>query len=65
MAEQRFKKVGELAFRLKDTGMPRYDNPGERGDSYVKVVITVPKNLTTEEKEILTKLAHSKSNRHA
>ncbi len=52
-------------FRLKETGMPDYDDPTRRGDSYVKVMLTVPKNLTEEEKEILTTLVTSKNNRHA
>ncbi len=48
-------------FRLKGMGMPRYDTPGERGDSFVRMNITVPKNLTTEEKELWAKLAKLKS----
>lgn len=52
-------------FRLKETGMPDYDDPIRRGDTYVKVMLTVPKNLTEEEKQILTSLVTSKNNRNA
>lgn len=44
-------------FRLKGMGMPDYENPKQRGDAYVNVVITVPKNLTEEEKATIKKLA--------
>jgi curved DNA-binding protein len=44
-------------FRLKETGMPHYNDPRQRGDSYVRVVITVPKDLSAEEKETLARMA--------
>lgn len=47
-------------FRLKDIGMPVYDNPEKRGDYYVRMVITVPKNLSEQEKEMFKKLALKK-----
>lgn len=47
-------------FRLKGTGMPLYDDPAQRGDSYVKVVITVPKHLSDEEKNLFNQLANLK-----
>ena len=47
-------------FRLKETGMPRYSDPKQHGDTYVRVVITVPKTLTSEERELWTKLAELK-----
>ncbi|MBS1586245.1 MAG: J domain-containing protein [Bacteroidetes bacterium] len=47
----------DKVFRLKGMGMPDYENPKQRGDAYVKVVITVPKNLTEEEKATIRKLA--------
>lgn len=40
-------------FRLKGMGMPHYDNPQERGDYYARLVITVPKNLTTKENNLI------------
>jgi len=47
----------DKVFRLKDMGMPVYENPKQRGDAYIKVVITVPKDLTEQEKETIKKLA--------
>ena len=47
----------DKVFRLKEMGMPEYSNPKQRGDSYVSVHIVVPKNLSSEDKEILAKLA--------
>jgi curved DNA-binding protein len=51
-------------FRLKETGMPKYSDPRQRGDSYVKVVIIVPHNLTDADKETLTKIAHHYNQHH-
>jgi curved DNA-binding protein len=47
----------DKVFRLKGMGMPRYDAAVERGDSFVRVIITVPKNLSAEELELWTRLA--------
>jgi len=47
----------DKTFRLKGMGMPHHDNPKERGDAYVRVMITVPKDLTDKEKEILQQMA--------
>lgn len=41
---------------LKNKGMPLYDNPNIRGDLYVKLNITLPKNLSKEEIELFKKL---------
>lgn len=35
--------------RLKGQGMPRYTNPNERGDLYLKLVAKIPENLTENE----------------
>ena len=40
-------------FRLKGMGMPVFENPANRGDAYVKMILRVPKNLSAEEKKIL------------
>ena len=45
-------------FRLKEMGMPKYSNPKQRGDSYVRVIITVPKNLSEQDKETLNAISH-------
>lgn len=47
----------DKTFRLKEMGMPRYDDASKRGDAYVRVFITTPKNLTTEQKEALARIA--------
>lgn len=44
----------DKTFRLKEMGMPEYSNPKQRGDAYVRVVITVPKNLSDKDKELLS-----------
>lgn len=49
----------DKTFRLKGMGMPRYSDPSQRGDSYVRVVINVPKNLTEQEKELWNKLGNN------
>lgn len=50
-------------FRLKGMGMPNYNDPRMRGDCYVRVYITTPKNLTEQEKEALTKIANARKGR--
>jgi curved DNA-binding protein len=43
-------------FRLKGMGMPLFGKAGVRGDAYVKMMITVPKQLSNEEHELFTRL---------
>jgi len=50
----------DKVFRLKGMGMPLYNDAAQRGDSYVRVMIKVPKELTEDEKETLTRLANAK-----
>lgn len=47
----------EKTFRMKGMGMPDYDKPGIKGDLYVSIYISVPKNISAEEKELYKKLA--------
>ncbi len=42
--------------RLSGLGMPKMKNPSERGDLLAKVTITLPQNLSKEEKELWQKL---------
>ena len=42
--------------RLKNMGMPFYDEPGKFGDLYAKVNIELPQNLTPKEKELFMQL---------
>ena len=48
----------DKTFRLKGMGMPAHDGKSQ-GDSYVRVVITVPKNLSEENRELISKIANS------
>lgn len=50
--------------RLKGMGMPLYDNPSQRGDAYVRMVIIVPKNLSLKEIELFTELTNLKNGDH-
>ena len=45
-------------FRLRGKGIPYFRSSG-RGDQYVTVVLTVPKNLTAEQRDLAQKLAAS------
>lgn len=47
----------DKTFRLKGMGMPRYDSPGEYGDGFMRIVLTVPRNLTEEEISLWNKLS--------
>lgn len=38
-------------FRLKGLGMPKLGKPEKQGDLYIKVDVTVPKNLSEDQKE--------------
>jgi curved DNA-binding protein len=42
-------------FRLKGMGMPNLRKPNERGDLYARVNVTLPQNLSQEEKELLAR----------
>lgn len=44
-------------FRLKGMGMPHEKDATQRGDSYVRVMITVPKHLSAEDRRVLEQLA--------
>ncbi len=46
----------DKVFRLKGMGMPDNKTPANRGDGYVRVYITVPKNLSAQDKELLEKI---------
>lgn len=50
------------SFRLKGRGFPKYGEKGAKGDLYVKAVIHVPKNLNSEEKELVRKLLSMRKN---
>jgi DnaJ-class molecular chaperone len=43
-------------FRLSGLGMPVLNQPANRGDMYVKVMVVLPTNLSTEERELFRQL---------
>ncbi len=43
-------------FRLRDRGMPRLEGRGQ-GDQYVKVIVDVPKDLSSKQRELLREFA--------
>lgn len=45
----------EQKFRLAGRGMPNLKNPQSKGDLFVKVKVTLPKQLTEEQKRLLEK----------
>lgn len=46
--------------RLKGQGMPKYNNPNERGDLYLKLVAKIPENLSDKELQILKEMQQSR-----
>jgi len=47
----------DQTFRVKGGGLPALSrSPSSRGDKYIKIYISVPKNLTSEEQGILKKI---------
>jgi molecular chaperone DnaJ len=49
--------------RLDNRGVPRLGNPVTRGDHLITVLIDIPTKVTTEERELLEKLAKIKGDR--
>ena len=45
-------------FRLRGKGVPRLQGSG-RGDQYVTVNVTIPRNLTSEQRELVKELQES------
>ncbi|NES76853.1 MULTISPECIES: molecular chaperone DnaJ [Okeania] len=48
---------------LEDKGVPKLGNPVSRGDHLITIVIDIPTKITTEERELLEKLASIKGDR--
>ena len=42
--------------KLTKQGMPDYNNPSNKGDLYIKLLIKVPENLTQKEKELFKEI---------
>ena len=49
--------------RLKNMGMPFYNEPGKFGDLYAKINIEIPKNLSAKEQELFRQLAELKDSK--
>jgi molecular chaperone DnaJ len=49
--------------RLENRGVPRLGNPVSRGDHLITVLIDIPTKVTTDERELLEKLAKIKGDR--
>jgi curved DNA-binding protein len=47
-------------FRLSGRGMPHLKNPNQHGDLYVRVSVTIPRNLTPEQRRLFEQLAKMK-----
>jgi curved DNA-binding protein len=47
-------------FRLKGQGMPRLRNPSKRGDLYAKLEVSLPRELSAEEKDMFEQLQNLK-----
>jgi len=43
------------SFRLAQRGMPRLRDPKQHGDLYARVRVNIPRNLSSQQKELLTK----------
>jgi curved DNA-binding protein len=53
------------AIRLRGQGMPHLRNPDQAGDLYVEVRTVLPTNLTTEEKDLIRRLAELREGQSA
>jgi curved DNA-binding protein len=51
-------------FRVKGMGMPVYGKAEIHGDAYVKTKISIPQNLSLEEKEMFSKLSSMRSEKN-
>lgn len=51
--------------RMKEKGMPRFGKQDEYGDLYVRIKITVPKDLTADELDQLGQLLNKTAGNHA
>ncbi len=49
--------------RLKGLGMPFYDNPNLYGDLYLKIIYSIPKMNSAEEKKLLQRLVNIRANK--
>jgi curved DNA-binding protein len=50
-----------MQIKLKGKGFPKYKAKGQFGDLYLTYQVKLPKNLTSEEKDLLKKLKSLRS----
>ncbi len=48
------------SFRLSGRGMPRLRNSNQRGDLFARVRVTLPRNLTAEQRKLFEQLAKTR-----
>jgi curved DNA-binding protein len=48
------------SFRLSGRGMPRLRDPNQRGDLFARVKVTLPRNLTVEQRKLFEQLAKTR-----
>ena len=48
------------SFRLKGRGMPHLKSPKKFGDLYVRAKVKIPRELTSQQKDLFRKLADTK-----
>jgi curved DNA-binding protein len=53
--------ANDKQFRLKGMGMPKLRKPEERGDLYARVNVTLPQDLSKEEKDLLAEWQNLRS----
>jgi curved DNA-binding protein len=46
----------EEILRVKDKGMPNYENPNKHGDLFIKIKVNFPKKLSNEQRKLIQKL---------
>lgn len=54
----------DTVFALRGKGIPYLNNPKVRGDMRVTVVVEIPKNLSSKQKELLRQFDESTDNKH-
>jgi len=54
------KSQNGTILKLKGQGMPKYNNPNERGDLYLRLIAKIPENLNEKELELIKEIQNSR-----